>query len=219
MKGTYFISGIDTNIGKSIATGWLARTLNQEGRTVITQKMVQTGNTGYSEDIDLHRAIMGVTPTKEDQEKITCPEIFSYPASPHLAARIDKRELSLEKITQATEILASRYEVVLLEGAGGLMVLLTPDILTIDYANEHQYPVILVTSGRLGSINHTLLSLEALQHRQMELYAVVYNRYPETDPIIEEDTLNWIENYLKKHFPNCQLLLLPTIQIPPVEQR
>ena len=84
-KGIYFISGIDTDAGKSYATGYLARCLNENGVKTITQKFIQTGNTGRSEDIELHRKIMGTGLTEEDREGLTMPEIFSYPASPLLA--------------------------------------------------------------------------------------------------------------------------------------
>ena len=93
MKGTYFISGIDTNIGKSIITGILARELRKQGKNVITQKMVQTGNEGFSEDIEIHRKIMNIDFLDVDKDMTTAPEIFSYPCSPHLAAKIDKREI------------------------------------------------------------------------------------------------------------------------------
>ena len=73
MKGTFFITGIDTNIGKSYATGWLAREWNRQGIKTITQKMIQTGNVGHSEDIDLHREIMEIPFTEEEREHITCP--------------------------------------------------------------------------------------------------------------------------------------------------
>ena len=87
------------------------------------------------------------------------PEIFSYPCSPHLAAEIDGREIDFGKIESAAVALSERYDAVLLEGAGGLMVPLTRSLLTLDYAAEKGWPLILVTSGKLGSINHTLLSL------------------------------------------------------------
>ena len=193
MNGIYFVTGIDTNIGKSIATGWLAKQLFDCDRSVITQKLVQTGNNGYSEDIELHRKIMGIDFTEVDKKGLTAPVIFSYPASPHLASRIDNQNLDLEIISKATEKLASQYDIVLLEGAGGPMVPLTTDLLTIDYIAQRAYPVILVTSGRLGSINHTLLCFEALLQRGMELYKVIYNMYPSTDKIIEDDTLQIIK--------------------------
>ena len=102
-KNVYFISGIDTDAGKSYATGFLARELNRKGQRTITQKFIQTGNTGHSEDIDLHRRIMGIAPTDDDREGLTMPEIFSYPCSPHLASRIDGRPIDFDKIERATE--------------------------------------------------------------------------------------------------------------------
>lgn len=211
MNGIYFVTGIDTNIGKSIATGWLAKQLFDCDRSVITQKLVQTGNNGYSEDIELHRKIMGIDFTEVDKKGLTAPVIFSYPASPHLAYRIDNQNLDLEIISKATEKLASQYDIVLLEGAGGPMVPLTTDLLTIDYIAQRAYPVILVTSGRLGSINHTLLCFEALLQRGMELYKVIYNMYPSTDKIIEDDTLQIIKLYMNKYFPSATLVEMPKI--------
>ena len=89
-QNVYFVSGIDTDAGKSYATGYLAREWNKNGKRTITQKFIQTGNVGHSEDIDLHRRIMEIPFTREDQEGLTMPEIFSYPASPHLASRLDQ---------------------------------------------------------------------------------------------------------------------------------
>ena len=119
-QNVYFVSGIDTDAGKSYATGFLAREWNKNGQRTITQKFIQTGNIGHSEDIDLHRRIMGISFTEEDKKGLTMPEIFSYPASPHLASQLDNRPIDFGKIKRATEELSERYDFVLLEGAGGL---------------------------------------------------------------------------------------------------
>ncbi len=209
----YFISGIDTDAGKSYCTAYLANQLKHEGQRVITQKFIQTGNVGRSEDIELHRRIMGIPMTPEDQEKLTMPEIFSYPCSPHLAARIDKRPVNLKKIEQATQELTRRYDIVLVEGAGGLMVPLTEDYLTIDYIQDKQYPLIFVTSGKLGSINHTLLSLEAIKHRNIRLDTVLYNLYPTVeDTTIQKNTLQYIRNVLDKNFPETKFMIVPEMK-------
>lgn len=212
-QNVYFISGIDTDAGKSYATGFLAREWNKDGKKTITQKLIQTGNVDHSEDIDLHRRIMGISFTQEDREGLTMPEIFSYPASPHLASRLDNRPIDFAKIKQATEELSRRYDYVLLEGAGGLMVPLTEEFLTIDYIAQEQYPLIFVTSGKLGSINHTLLSLEAIQKRGIILDTVLYNLYPTVeDTTIQNDTMNFIKTYLEKHFPETKFILVPEIK-------
>lgn len=205
----YFVSGIDTGIGKSYATGLIAKQWNAEGLRTITQKLVQTGNTAISEDIILHRQLMGLAFTEDDQEKITMPEIFSYPASPHLAAQIDKREIDFEKIRQATAQLSQRYDAVLVEGAGGLMVPLTEDYLIIDYIKEMGYPLLFVTSGKLGSINHTLLSLEAVAKREINLHTVIYNTFPVLDDsTISTETQRYLRNYIQKHFPETKFITL-----------
>ncbi len=215
----YFISGIDTDIGKSVATGMMARFLHRRGVRVITMKLVQTGNDGFSEDLDKHRAMMRVPLFPEDKEGITSPQIFRFPASPHLAAKLEDRELDLEAIHQAIALLAERYEVVLLEGAGGLAVPLTEDLLTVDFAAELKCPLILVTSGRLGSLNHTILSIEAAASRGIVIAGTIYNCYPSADPVIDADSPRMIRKYLgKNHMPDT-LVELPKVgdELPDVD--
>ena len=206
-----FISGIDTDAGKTYATAWLAQQIAAEGRSVITQKFIQTGCTDSSEDIEAHRRLCGIELQPVDLDHTTAPIIFSYPASAQLAARIDGREIDLGLVEAATGRLLGLYDCVLLEGAGGLMVPVTDDVSTIDYVAAHRLPVVLVTNGRLGSINHTVLSLEAIAHRGIELAAVVYNHHFDTDPVIAADTRAYIARYLSRHFPATPLLDLPTM--------
>ena len=208
----FFVSGIDTNVGKSYATGYIAAQWNREGIRTITQKLIQTGNEGVSEDIELHRRIMGCGLLEEDRSGLTMPEIFTYPCSPHLASEIDGRDIDFHKIRTATETLSENYDAVLLEGAGGLMVPLTRDMLTIDYVSEMNYPLILVTSGRLGSINHTLLSLEAVKSRVISLKMLVFTGYPkENDSVISDDTEKYIKNYLLNEFSGAEYVYLPQL--------
>lgn len=200
----FFITGIGTDVGKSWATGWLAKRLMDEGKSVITQKFIQTGNEGRSEDIEVHRQIMGIGMTEEDLEMITAPEIFSYPCSPDLASKIDKRPIDFKKIENATEILESRYDVVLIEGAGGIMVPLEGEYLTIDYIRDHQLRTIVVTNGQLGSINHTILTLYAIKQYGIELSEVVYNHHFDKDPTICADTIAYLQRFLSHHFPTTK---------------
>lgn len=208
---TLFISGIDTDAGKSYATGWLANQIAAQGESVITQKLVQTGCHDMSEDIEIHRRIMGTGLLPADRLHITAPLIFSYPCSPELAARIDNRELNLGLADEATETLLKEYSHVLIEGAGGLMVPLKGDYLAIDYARERELPVVLITNGRLGSINHTLLSMSAISHAGLRLFAVIYNDYFDYDKIIADDTRNYIRHWLEAYFPETLILEMPKL--------
>lgn len=207
MSDIIFISGIDTDAGKTYATAWLAKHLMKKGQRVITQKFIQTGNTGYSEDIVKHRELMGTGLLPEDEDFTTAPIIFSYPASTQLAARLDGKEINLDKVRQSSAVLASRYDTVLVEGAGGLMVPVTDDYFTIDYVKDEKLPLALVTNGVLGSINHTILSLEAIKNRDITLRYLLYNTYFDNDTTIADDTRRFISRYLAKHFPESEMLV------------
>ena len=209
-ENVLFISGIDTNVGKTVATGMIAKALAKAGKKVITQKMIQTGCEHVSEDIEAHRQIQGLPFTDEDTQGLTCPYIFTYPCSPHMAAAKDGRRIDLDTITQSTRRLRETYEYVLLEGAGGLMVPLTRELLTIDYVAQKQYPLVFVTSGRLGSINHTLLSLEAMTRRGIRLHTLAYNLFPEEDDeIIRRDTEEYMRDLLKREYPEAEFVVVP----------
>lgn len=211
MSKVYFVSGIDTDTGKTYVTGYIARRLMEQGKRVITQKFIQTGNKEWSEDIEAHRRIMGCGMLPEDLDHTTAPVIFSYPASAQLAARIDGREIDLSVIDRATERLASLYDIVFVEGAGGLAVPITDTFMAIDYVASRRLPVILVTNGVLGSINHTILSLEAIRSRGIELAAVLYNEHFDSDPTIAADTRGFIARYVERNFPGAKFEVIPSV--------
>ncbi|MGE6794662.1 dethiobiotin synthase [Psychrobacter okhotskensis] len=215
-----FISGIDTDIGKTYATGMVAKALIQQGINVITQKLVQTGvsvncDTGemnIADDIVTHRQLMNMPLQPCDLDFTTCPFRYEKPASPHLSAALANAVLDPEIITKFTQQLQQSYDIVLLEGAGGLLVPITEQLLTLDYIATQGYPVILVTSGRLGSINHTLLSLEAIKTRGLTVHSVIYNHIhdsaAQTDKQIANSTIDYLKNYLAQNYPNTHWLQL-----------
>jgi dethiobiotin synthetase len=195
----YFVSGIDTDIGKTIVTGLLARSCLKNGVQTITQKIVQTGCVGLSEDIIRHRQIMEIELQPADFSGLTCPYVFSVPCSPHLAARLENQLIDCNVIRKATTSLLKEYDLVFLEGAGGLFVPLNDEETQIDYFEAEKHPLILVSSSRLGSINHTLCSLSLARSRNIEVAAIIYNRLEGTDPRIEEDSKEMFFRYMKKN--------------------
>lgn len=204
-KNTYFISGIDTNCGKTIATGILARYLLNKGKNVISQKLIQTGCEGLSEDIVEHRKIMNCNLFPEDLNNETCIYNLKFPASPHLSAEKEKIIIDIEKIKQNTQILSNKFEIVLIEGAGGLFVPITRNKLIIDYIKENNYPLILVTTSKLGTINQCLLNIHACYTKKINLKAVLYNTYFTENEEIANDSFDFIKQYLLNHYPNAEI--------------
>jgi len=208
----FFITGIDTGIGKSIAVGLLARFLRSFKVNYITAKLVQTGCQNIAEDIATHRRLEGVELLNKDLAKETCPYTFQFPASPHLAAEIEGCTIDPGHIAKCVNKLAESYDCVLLEGAGGIMVPLTRDLLTADFIAGQGYSLIVVSSSRLGSINHTLLNLEAASNRNIPVAGVIYNEYPPGKPAIAEDSKLIISEWLKKHKITAPLIPMPEVK-------
>ncbi len=219
-----FISGIDTDIGKTYATGMIAKALMHQGVNIITQKLVQTGvsinpdngEMNIADDIIVHRQLMDIPLQPCDLDFTTCPYRYEKPASPHLAVKLANAVLDPKIISKSTQQLQESYDVVLLEGAGGLLVPITEQLLTLDYIADQGYPVILVTSGRLGSINHTLLSLEAIKSRGLKIHSVIYNHIhdnaAQTDVEIANSTMDFLQSHLAEYYPKTHWLTLPANQ-------
>ncbi|MDE6276901.1 MAG: dethiobiotin synthase, partial [Muribaculaceae bacterium] len=164
-------------------------------------------------DIEAHRRLTGQKLLPEDTDGTTAPIIFSYPASAQLAAKIDGQDIDLTKVDRSTRILGERYDRVLVEGAGGLMVPIDDETFTIDYIASRRLPAVLVTNGVLGSINHTILSLQALAARGIEVAGVIYNRHFDKDETIADDTRGFIRRYLSRHFPDAEYVEMPTLEL------
>lgn len=206
---TIFITGIGTHVGKSYATGWLAREMKACGHSVITQKAVQTGCQDVSEDIRLHRKIMGIPLHTFDLTKISAPYIFKYQASPHLSARLENVDIKSDIISEATRIMHRQFKHVLLEGAAGLMAPIKGDYLMIDYMREHKLPAILVTNGSFGSISHTLMNLYTMAHYGINIFGVIYNPHFDFDKKIAEETKSYLKEWVLHHYPNTLWFEMP----------
>ena len=181
-----FIAGTDTGIGKTIVTGLMAGFFLRCGYKTITQKWVQTGT---ESDIDAHVRLMGRD--RKNSVKyisLTCPYHFHLPSSPHLAAFIEKKAIIKEKIKQRFLSLEKTFDIVIVEATGGVLVPLSESLLMIDVVKELSIPAVLVAGNRLGAVNHTLLSIEALKKRKIRILGIIFNNLDKkTDPRILED--------------------------------
>lgn len=194
---TLFITGIDTDIGKSIACGALAKKLIEAGHHLFTQKLVETGCiNAQSADLATHKNIVGKTFNTGEFDQ-HCPYTFSFAASPHLAAEREGKTIDSSYLAKQIQALENQCDHLLVEGAGGLNVPLNRQSNIIDFIADNNLPIVLVTSAKLGSINHTLLSLQACLQRDIEVRAIIYNHHGQDEVAIVADTREVLQAYIK----------------------
>lgn len=188
MKGI-FVTGTDTGVGKTVITGLLARYLISEGRNVVTQKWVQTGCPDFSStDIVVHLKIMGRSRNDiHDYLGDILPYRFNTASSPHLACCIEGRRINPVKIIKSFRVLSSAFDFVIVEGAGGALVPFDKNNLLVDIARKLGLDVLIVVQNKLGAINHTLLTIEALRARKMRILGVVFNNTKVEKRIVVQD--------------------------------
>ncbi len=192
----FFVAGTDTGVGKTFFCAGLARELYQRQVDVLCQKWVTSGTGEVSEDLAFCYKAMGRSGYSCRQGTFEAPYTFRFPASPHLAAEKEGRQVDIEALLKATEELSRRCEILLIEGVGGIMVPLTRNLLLIDLVKRLHIPVIVVARAGLGTINHTLLTIEALNARSIALAGLVFNDLePGSDKEIVRDNMKTIKDF------------------------
>jgi dethiobiotin synthetase len=165
-----FITGTDTGVGKTVVSCALARGLRSAGIDVGVMKPVETGvpEDGPADALALMRAA-----EVQDGVELVCPVQFELPAAPQAAALHANQSLDMQRIHKAFNELQARHSFMLVEGAGGLLVPFDEKTNMADLATSLDLPVLIVARASLGTINHTLLSLEACAARDLDLAGVV----------------------------------------------
>lgn len=171
----YIIAGIGTNIGKTVASAVLVEALQAD-----YWKPVQAGNLEET-DADFVRKY-----AKNHQTVFPEAFLLKEPVSPHLAAKLESKVITIEELT-----LVNANNHLIVETAGGLLSPLSENMLCIDLIKELQLTVILVSMSYLGSINHTLLSIDALKQRNIPIEGIIFSGEPNLE------TENFILEYSK----------------------
>lgn len=184
MRG-FFITGTDTEIGKTLVTAGILRYLRRKGLNVQPFKPVQTGAEHTARgleapDVMVYNAATDLDITPADYPRHV-PFLYEPACSPHLAGRLADHSPSIAAIQLAFDKLAKTNPgVVIAESAGGVLVPLNEHETTLDLMQTLALPVILVARRGLGTINHSLLSLNALRNAGLDVAGVVFN---ETEPV------------------------------------
>ena len=126
------------------------------------------------------------------------PYKFKLAASPHLAAKKEGKKINANKIMQSFKLLASRFDSVIVEGIGGALVPFSKKQLVIDIAGKLGLPVLIVAGNKLGAINHTLLTIEALKKRKIRILGLVFNNFKKEDRCVLNDNPRIIKALAKQ---------------------
>lgn len=181
MRGV-FVTGTGTEVGKTVVAAAIARTAARDGHRVAVFKPVVTGlDEGGEPDHELLRRAAG---SDQDDDAIA-PYRYGPPASPHLAAELAGERLDPERLREAALAAGEGVDLLVVEGVGGLMVPLTPDYLVRDFARELSLPVVIAAAPGLGTINHSLLTVEAVREARLVPRAVVLTPWPHEPARIE----------------------------------
>jgi len=167
----FFITGTDTDVGKTWFTCWLVRSWRARGRDAAALKPISTGD---RRDAELLREASSHILTLDEIN----PVHFREPAAPLVAARAENREIDFAALNRGIEKTATRFSHLAIEGVGGWRVPLGPDYEVREWARDLQLPVVVVARAQLGTINHTLLTVESIQRAGLTCAGVVLNAGP-----------------------------------------
>jgi dethiobiotin synthetase len=208
-----FVTATGTEVGKTVVSSVLARTLAAEGKRVAVFKPAFTGMDEYP-DYDEGAALAAMEAAGEGWASVAglpdpatlraaarssqsdaeiSPYRFEPPMSPHLAAGLAGVEIDPERVMAAARTAADGVDAIICEGAGGLLVPLSPTWTMRSCAVELGYPLVIVSPPGLGAINHTLLTVESARSVGLKVAAVVINPWPEEPTQIEADNKETIE--------------------------
>ncbi len=165
---TVFITGTDTGVGKSIFSSYLALKLFSEGKKVAISKPIQTG---IPKDTDFLKELTG------NKIPIFNTYSFSLGAAPSVASEIENKIADVGKIISDIRILEKEFDCVIIEGIGGIAVPIKQNYLVSDLIKDLNYPVIIVARPSLGTINHTVLTIEFAKQKKLNVLGFVISGY------------------------------------------
>ena len=182
MSKPIFIAGTDTGVGKTVASLFLLRFLYKAGHLPFYWKAIQTGcRTIHDTDSDARFVYENCPQLREKDYSESIGLCFKTPKAPRYAAWDEQSDIHVEDLLHKLAYICRMHSPVIVEGAGGLMVPITDNYLMADFAKEIDAQVLLIARAGLGTINHTLLSVEALRHRGVEPAGIVFCESREHD--------------------------------------
>jgi dethiobiotin synthetase len=202
----FFVTGTGTEVGKTVVAAVIAHTLASEGERVAVFKPAVTGldeppadgpKNGAGVRFSAHRPdheMLRLAAGSDQSDAEIAPYRYGPPAAPHLAAALAGERIERDRLLAAAHAAASSADVLVCEGVGGLLVPLSPDYLVRDLAADLALPLVIAASPGLGTINHTLLTIEAARAAGLTVVAVVLTPWPDEPTQIEVSNRETIES-------------------------
>jgi dethiobiotin synthetase len=199
----FFVTGTDTEVGKTLVAAALILKLQEQGIRAVGYKPVAAGLKEINGELvndDVETLLMvsrRVDPSLTVND--ICPYLLSEPAAPHLVAEKHGISLNIDVMLEGYKKLIQRFDTVVVEGAGGFLVPINENHTLGDFAKELNLPVLLVVNIKLGCINHTLLTIEVMRKRGLTVHGWMSNNCQPKSAFSNENTLTLI-NILKKNY-------------------
>lgn len=206
MRGI-FVTGTGTEVGKTVVAATLARTAAASGERVAVFKPAVSGLDEVGEELADHELLRLASGSTQSDEEIA-PYRYGPAVSPHLAAELAGERIDTARLVMAARSAAGRSDLVVCEGVGGFLVPLAPGYLVRDLARDLGLPVAIAASPGLGTINHTLLTAEAVRGTGLEPVAVVLTPWPDDPSAIEQSNRSTIGA-----LTGIEVLTLPEIDL------
>ena len=189
-----FVTGTGTGVGKTVVAGLIARTAADSGLAVSVFKPAVSGLDDAREQCARadHEHLRIASRSEQSDDQIS-PYLFGPAVSPHLAAEMEGAEVDAGRLRDGLEAARGAGDFLVCEGVGGFLVPLRTDYLVRDFAVDAALPVVVVASPGLGTINHTLLTVEAVRGAGLGVAAVVLTPWPSTPSAMEESNRLTIE--------------------------
>jgi dethiobiotin synthetase len=189
MSNGIFITGTDTGVGKTFVAAGMIQAMKKMGINVCPMKPVETGSPMRRGKLipDDTVKLMKASGVNEPIDFIN-PYRLKHPLAPSVAAEIEGVKISGKKIISTYHSLSKKYDITVVEGAGGIMVPVYKKYLFLDLARDMKLPVVIVSRPGLGTINHTLLTIEAAKNRGVDVLGVIINYSIKTRKGLSEKT-------------------------------
>ena len=176
VKPGVFITGTDTDVGKTVVAAGFALALRARGIKVGVMKPIATGCQGNDKRLISQDAVYLFEAAENEYAPLTSPSRFRNPLAPNVAAALENRQVDLKQIHHAYQELQRHYDFLIVEGIGGLMVPISPGYFVANLIQDFRLPMVIVSRAGLGTINHTLLTVDAALIRGFEIKGMIFNR-------------------------------------------